>query len=222
MHDHFGLTGGAGSKIYHHRVVQSGTFLVGKLEHVGILHHLGIHIEIAFAFAYREFISERGALRLRLVDIIYDFVLVYREQRFDVGIIAAVRYVLDGQKVSRGYEHDAELTASDVDEVILVTAVEHRHHEIAFFESFCAKHVREPVRKRRKLAESDYAFFAVIVTPDYGFLVGAKACVFVYDVVSEIEFFDGFVSEISVVIFVILEFRSFEIATDQIHTELLL
>ena len=202
--------------------MKRGAFLVRKLEHVGILHHLGIHIEIAFAFAYREFIFERGTLRLRLVDIIYDFVLVYRKQRFDVGVIAAVRYVLDGQKVSRGDKHDAELTASDVDEVILVTAVEHSHDEIALLKTFCAKHIREPVRKRRKLAESDYAFFAVVIAPDYGFLVGAKAGVFVYDVVSEIEFFDGFVSEISVVIFVILEFRSFEIATDQIHTEFLL
>ena len=203
MRNHFGLTGRSRSEIYHHRIVQRGLFAFGKLQNVGILFPFFVNIQEVHAFSYRKFIFQSRAFPGGFLDVFYNFVFVYSDDSLNGGAVYAVSYVFYRQKVRRGHQHKSQFAASHIDDIVFVSAIQHRHYEIALFQSHRAEHIRDAVGKLGKFAESQYLFFAAVVAPYDGALFRDKPRVFVHHVVTEIEFGNAFIAKILEIIVIV-------------------
>ena len=97
------------------------------------------------ALAYREFIFQPGAFPGGFLDVFDDFVLVYRYYRLNGSAVDAVSDILYRQQIRSGDKYQTEFAASHVDDIVFVSAIQHRHYKIALFKSHGAEHIGNAV-----------------------------------------------------------------------------
>ena len=180
-----GHPGGAGGEVEQHGVVDAGLY---PLELIGGCFQLFREIHKAVDdCSYGPEPAIGTCLLNGIKGTFADISLVGADKGLDVGTVDAVNVVLSREHMGNGNSHSSYLVQGNNGYPVFIMPFQGKDDSVSSAYAMVFKDVCCLIAEKAQLSEGEYPFISLGIAPDHSSLVRLEPCVFVNDVISEVE-----------------------------------